>query len=270
MLVTLVLAGAAVGQDSGNALLQNNPLAPLADQRPAGPAQSPTRQNSELAQALAARRFTVREDDDPLTVLLKQRLQSAGTEVAGRAMQLRAGRCDMDSLAGALDRLIDSYVAFQETPSQQNEMFTVILNHVKQLETLQQGRFEQGAGRFQDLCQARYLRLNPVRTLRIARCNEAMKLAEWSLRQYRQGIATSSPLLSAADKLLNSTLELVSDQQTRNMIIDEFVQLAQAIEKQTQSMVDHGTGTTCDLALAKYIRLNAEILRLQSGNEDRF
>jgi hypothetical protein len=108
-----------------------------------------------------------------------------------------------------------------------------------------------------------------LRKLLIARFNAASE-------ETRDRVIESTPrthpidkAVNAANRLIQSRIELIENPEDEIAVREEFLSLAKHIEKLTESLLKVGRCNTTDVALARYMRLDAEILLLKLKSKAR-
>ncbi|HXG08981.1 MAG TPA: RNA polymerase sigma factor [Gemmataceae bacterium] len=96
---------------------------------------------------------------EKLQGLLKARLQAAKTEVETRTQEFQAGRCRLDIMLAALERLLRAELEMSDRKADRITAYQGNLTRLKQIEDTCQALFQAGRLGTSDMAQATYARL---------------------------------------------------------------------------------------------------------------
>src|SRR5262249_2269685 len=97
--------------------------------------------------------------EDKLTTLLKARVEMAETEFANRNQEFLAGRGTLDILFGAGKRLLQAQQELSNKKEDQISALEAYLKLTKDIEEVNQARFDAGRITIADLAESKYYRL---------------------------------------------------------------------------------------------------------------
>jgi hypothetical protein len=160
ILVALLAGQAAIGQTAPPKLLDDRedprvlqPLAPIVGNQN-------VRRRSETEAFFSEQRFLPQPNDAEIDRLRKLKLQAAAKLVGIRLERFKAGADTLDSVADAIQRLLDCYLSFEESDQHRVEVFRSILQPVIDTERFTRARLEHGISTVSDAALARYFRLH--------------------------------------------------------------------------------------------------------------
>jgi hypothetical protein len=102
----------------------------------------------------------IEKGDDELRRLLKERYNEAASELQARYKEFIAGRGDLDSLYEANRSLLESGLELTDKPEEKIALLAQRVGQAREIEQVNQGRYDAGRIPVQTLNRCRYLRLD--------------------------------------------------------------------------------------------------------------
>jgi RNA polymerase sigma factor (sigma-70 family) len=218
-------------------------------------------------------------DTDPADAkvkeLMKERLETAEAEVEARTMEFKAGKGTLDILFGAYRRLVEAQVDAADKKEDKTAAFQAYTERAKEVERINQERFNAGRIAIQDLAQSKFYHLDSV--IRLRRTNpdiEAEPKLEQLLKdqleaaqtevdartkEFQAGRGTLDVMLGGYRRLLEAQLATADKQEDKITALRAYFERAKEAEHVNQERFNAGLILVQDLAEPKYYRLDAEI-----------
>jgi hypothetical protein len=106
-----------------------------------------------------------------------------------------------------------------------------------------------------------------LRKLLIARYNEAVAEMKVRYTEFQAGKSTLDTMRGTSQRLLKSGLDLSDNLQDRIILLEQFLEMAQAVERINQLLVEAGRVSVAELHEARYLRIDTEIRLLRARRE---
>ncbi len=206
--------------------------------------------------------------------LMKARLKAAETELYGRMKEFEVGKGTLDILFGASQRWLSAKLQLSNKKEDRIAALDAHFERMKEIESVNQQRFEAGRVHIMDLSVAKFYRLDAeiqlqrakspaksedkLKELMKARLQAAETEADMRMKEFIVGKGTLDILFGASRRLLSAKLDLSDKREDRMAALEAHLQRMKKLEAVNQQRFDDYKVQE-NPSLVKFYRLDAEI-----------